>query len=74
MTAGRTEQQWIGRKTVLGLGHANGEMPVAFLLELCKLGTNLFIGNDVLGTIHGACNTASLFPQAQIIAVKSTKL
>ena len=49
-------------------------MAVSLIFELGELGADLFVGNDVFGTVNWARNSPRLVPQRVVVVIQRTEL
>src|SRR5262249_51887903 len=53
---------------------ANGKLSVTLLLELAEAITDFLVADDIVRSIHLACDRLRLFPQRQFIRIKGMEL
>src|SRR5262245_26095285 len=71
---GRAFEVRISTETVLRFCDANGELSVTLLLELAEAITDFLVADDIVRSIHLACDRLRLFPQRQFIQIKRLEL
>src|SRR5215831_1275551 len=71
---GRAFEVRISAETVLRFCDANGELSVTLLLELAEAITDFLVADDIVRSIHLACDRLRLFPQRQFIRIKRMEL
>ena len=74
VAARRALQIWIGGEAVLGLGHADRQMPITIVLQVLELLTDLLVGHDVVCAIELRGDGLDLVPEGHVVVVDRGEL
>ena len=64
----------IGRERVLGLGDADGQVAVAFVLQPPELAPQQLVAHDVVGAVDRLGDGADLVPQPHVVGIEQLKV